>query len=435
MSQRRLLLADDSVTIQKVVNLTFADEGIDVVAVGDGDAAMQKFVEAIPDLVMVDVNMPGLDGYRICEMIKQDDETKHIPVILLVGSFEPFDEAEARRVGADDYLTKPFQSIRQLVNKVSDLLNGKTGGNSDEISVSNSFDDTLEMNLPAENREVPNQIFSDPAFDDEMIHTDQIGSLPANEAQKFESAPTNAEDVDSQKDTADRVSVEESNVITAEEKTAEADVSIEENSKSGDEFSTAENTEEEYRGKAGEIAEPSDAPIEEAEPMPRHENIYEFASEQEFAEEQNFPEQAEPENVEADSAIESEAENAKKVSTDDGEPAAEIFAPESVTQEYAAKEIKSEETVENKSLPTVEAIDKFDFDDFDLLELPQTKKSKSEKAKISSEQSNAGEVELPTGSLSPEEIEAVADRVVEKLSDTVVKRIVREVFNQMSKKK
>jgi DNA-binding response OmpR family regulator len=66
--------------------------------------------------------VPGLSGYQICERIKQSDETQKIPVILLVGSFEPFDEAEAYRVGADDYLTKPFQSIRQLVTKVSDLL-------------------------------------------------------------------------------------------------------------------------------------------------------------------------------------------------------------------------------------------------------------------------------------------------------------------------
>ena len=72
MSKRKLLLADDSITIQKVVNLTFADEGIEVTAVSDGDTAMEKFVENTPDLVMVDVNMPGLDGYRICEIIKQN---------------------------------------------------------------------------------------------------------------------------------------------------------------------------------------------------------------------------------------------------------------------------------------------------------------------------------------------------------------------------
>jgi CheY-like chemotaxis protein len=122
MPQYKMLLADDSVTIQKVVNLTFADEGIDVITVGDGDSAMEKIIEFKPDLVMADVNMPGLNGYQVCERIKEAPETRNLPVILLVGSFEPFDEAEAQRVGADDYMTKPFQSIRQLVNKVTALL-------------------------------------------------------------------------------------------------------------------------------------------------------------------------------------------------------------------------------------------------------------------------------------------------------------------------
>ena len=70
MSKRTLLLADDSVTIQKVVNLTFADEGIDVVTVGDGDSAMQKIYEISPDVVLADVHMPGLNGYQICEIVR-----------------------------------------------------------------------------------------------------------------------------------------------------------------------------------------------------------------------------------------------------------------------------------------------------------------------------------------------------------------------------
>jgi len=118
----KILLADDSVTIRKVVELTFADEGIDVVSVADGDAAMIAFVADEPDLVIADVNMPGVGGYKICEIIKGEDETRHIPVILLTGSFEPFDPGEASRVGANFYFTKPFQSIRDLVEKVTDLL-------------------------------------------------------------------------------------------------------------------------------------------------------------------------------------------------------------------------------------------------------------------------------------------------------------------------
>lgn len=122
MSKRKLLLADDSVTIQKVVNLTFADEGIDVIAVGNGDQAMERISELRPDMVLADVNMPGLTGYQICERLRGNPDTSTIPVLLLVGSFEPFDAAEARRVGANGHLTKPFQSIRQLVAKVSELM-------------------------------------------------------------------------------------------------------------------------------------------------------------------------------------------------------------------------------------------------------------------------------------------------------------------------
>ena len=121
---RKLLLADDSITIQKVVDLTFTDEGLEVVTVSDGQQALEKLDEFTPDIVLADVFMPGLDGYQLCEHIKRSERFSHIPVMLLVGSFEPFDEAEARRVGADDYLTKPFQSIRTLIGKVRNLLSG-----------------------------------------------------------------------------------------------------------------------------------------------------------------------------------------------------------------------------------------------------------------------------------------------------------------------
>jgi CheY-like chemotaxis protein len=121
---RKLLLADDSVTIQKVVDLTFTDEGLEVVTVGDGQQALDKLEEFTPDIVLADVFMPKLNGYELCERVKRDERLRHIPVLLLVGSFEPFDEAEARRVGADDYLTKPFQSIRTLIGKVRNLLTG-----------------------------------------------------------------------------------------------------------------------------------------------------------------------------------------------------------------------------------------------------------------------------------------------------------------------
>ena len=122
LAGRKLLLADDSATIQKVIDLTFADEGVQVVSVSNGREAIDRLLEIRPDVVLADVFMPPPNGYEVCEYVKTNEQLKHIPVMLLVGSFEPFDEAEARRVGADDILTKPFQSIRRLIDRVGALV-------------------------------------------------------------------------------------------------------------------------------------------------------------------------------------------------------------------------------------------------------------------------------------------------------------------------
>lgn len=118
---KRILLADDSVTIQKVVSLIFADEDYDLVTVGNGDETLSRVRELKPDLVMADIAMPGKNGYEVCEVIKKDPALKHIPVLLLAGTFEPLDENEATRVGADDHIIKPFES-QELLDKVRNLL-------------------------------------------------------------------------------------------------------------------------------------------------------------------------------------------------------------------------------------------------------------------------------------------------------------------------
>ena len=125
ISGRKLLLADDSAAVQKVIELTFADEGMEVFSVGDGQTAWEKLEYFTPDVVLADAFMPGLSGYELCRSIKDDNRFAQIPVMLLVSSFAPFDEAEAQRVGADDIMTKPFQSIRQLVSRVDSLLSGQ----------------------------------------------------------------------------------------------------------------------------------------------------------------------------------------------------------------------------------------------------------------------------------------------------------------------
>jgi CheY-like chemotaxis protein len=130
LTGRKLLLADDSLAIQKVIDLTFSDEGMKVTTVSDGRSALNELEHfPPPDVVLADVFMPEVNGYEVCRLIKQSDRFAQIPVILLVSSFEPFDEAEARRAGADDIVTKPFQSIRQLVSRVGSLLGGSDAEN------------------------------------------------------------------------------------------------------------------------------------------------------------------------------------------------------------------------------------------------------------------------------------------------------------------
>ena len=116
-----LLLADDSVTIQRVIELTFADEDIQVIAVGDGQQAIDRITADPPDIVLADTGMPERDGYEVATFIKEDPALAHIPVVLLTGAFEPVDEDRARRVGCDAVLVKPFEP-QAVINRVRELL-------------------------------------------------------------------------------------------------------------------------------------------------------------------------------------------------------------------------------------------------------------------------------------------------------------------------
>lgn len=118
---KKILLADDSITIQKVIELTFSDEDFDVVTVGNGRLAIEKVQEVRPDVVLCDIIMPEKDGYEVCEFIKKSPGLQHVPVLLLTGAFEPFDQERAARVGSDGFLAKPFEP-ETLIAKVKDLL-------------------------------------------------------------------------------------------------------------------------------------------------------------------------------------------------------------------------------------------------------------------------------------------------------------------------
>lgn len=471
MSKRKLLLADDSITIQKVVNLTFADEGIEVIAVGDGDAAMQKFVESTPDLVMADVNMPGVDGYRICEMIKQDDETSQIPVILLVGSFEPFDEAEAQRVGADDYLTKPFQSIRQLVNMVTDLLNSTNGEEppiveelteieEEENSTPSYFEEEEEHSKPPyveENEsytplymETATAQLGDAGMDDEMIQTDQIGVIPIDEPRKFESAeqqfadtlpsiPTDSYQSDFESPTGYEADTDfaKTQPLTTQEYMDITAPTAEDNSAKSEEKGyelveeqTFEQSEivEETNLEEPEISESQ--PMFEPEYIPERQPDFEpeYIAEQQFAETEPIYETEQPIIEEDEPAVKDENEFAPSLELDNE---SEFAPPIEITEE--SEFALSTESSEAVPMPEVASV--LDLDEMNLLELPPREKKDSSDFQLTPvasdkiepetqstkqsesrnfEEEDKAETDLPEFvTLSPASIEAIAERVAD----------------------
>lgn len=119
----RLLLADDSVTIQRVIELTFAEEGIEVVSVGDGQQAIDALGRDEFDVVLADVGMPGIDGFEVAAYIQSQPELAGLPVVLLTGAFDTVDQVRVNDVKAAAVLAKPFEP-QMVIAKVRELLGG-----------------------------------------------------------------------------------------------------------------------------------------------------------------------------------------------------------------------------------------------------------------------------------------------------------------------
>ena len=119
----RLLLADDSATIQRVIELTFAEERIDVVSVGDGRAAVARLEAERFDIVLADVDMPGLDGFEVASFVRSRPELAGVPVVLLTGAFDPLDQVRVADSGAAAVLVKPFEP-QMAIATVRQLLGG-----------------------------------------------------------------------------------------------------------------------------------------------------------------------------------------------------------------------------------------------------------------------------------------------------------------------
>ncbi len=121
---RKILLADDSVTAQNMGRKILADAGYEVITVNNGSAALKKIAEAKPDLIVLDVYMPGYSGLEVCQRLKEAQETARVPVLLTVGKLEPFKPEEAKRARADGFIVKPFEASELLsaLSKLEDKI-------------------------------------------------------------------------------------------------------------------------------------------------------------------------------------------------------------------------------------------------------------------------------------------------------------------------
>jgi CheY-like chemotaxis protein len=121
---RKILLADDSVTAQNMGRKILADAGYEVITVNNGSAALKKIAEQKPDLIVLDVYMPGYSGLEVCQRLKEAQETARVPVLLTVGKLEPFKPEEAKRVRADGFIVKPFEASELLsaLSKLEDKI-------------------------------------------------------------------------------------------------------------------------------------------------------------------------------------------------------------------------------------------------------------------------------------------------------------------------
>jgi two-component system phosphate regulon response regulator PhoB len=119
--KRRILLADDDSALRRLIGTTLGNKDFDVLNAVDGEEALRMARQQHPELVLLDVNMPKLDGFQVCQHLKSDPETSTIKVVMITARATDIDRARGREVGADDYFVKPFSPI-QLLNKVYALL-------------------------------------------------------------------------------------------------------------------------------------------------------------------------------------------------------------------------------------------------------------------------------------------------------------------------
>src|SRR5690242_6424219 len=195
----KILIADDNSNVQKTVALVFQERGVQVISVGNGEAAVRRIPDLDPDLVLADIFMPVRNGYEVCEFVKKDQRFSHIPVILLVGAFDPLDEKEARRAGADGILKKPFVPPDALIAMVMSALEKSPRAAAELAKAKESKEapephPTPQLEVPSRKEPKPLPNFPEPAPEEAPLAYGFSGSRSEKKQVPSEPAPEPAED-------------------------------------------------------------------------------------------------------------------------------------------------------------------------------------------------------------------------------------------------
>jgi twitching motility two-component system response regulator PilG len=419
LTGKKLLLADDSAAIQKVIDLTFSDEGMKVTTVGDGRAALNELEQfPVPDVVLADASMPEMGGFELCQIIKRDDRFSTIPVVLLISSFEPFDEAQARAAGADDVVSKPFQSIRDLVSRVGSLLG------SDSPARNKSADDHSMLGL---SHSQPQVNIVESASDASQETSAEPNVTVLVEAQVMDH-PESTEAAgatcvaDMELQTADtkkleRITDEPDEVPPQEEAQFQDTVEVEpvnDSSLSAGSIEDAQfqdTVELEPADYSGEVAEPATVEVEEPQYSQSAETTEIFTPPS-----VKTIKSSDEGLLDLDDAFEETISDDVSLDLDFGAP-----LPSEVSERAApAPHVHAGLIAETRTATEAVAV------------LPEPSAAESNAPAIAPEAPAAHQDVVPAGTLPDEAIEAIARRVVEQMSDRVVREIAWEVIPELS---
>jgi DNA-binding response OmpR family regulator len=124
MSQKKVLIVDDEVDLVETLRFSLENEGFTILVSYDGEDALNQARKENPDLILLDLMLPKLDGYKVCRLLKFDERYKHIPILMLTAKTQEKDKLLGKETGADEYITKPFE-INELLEKVKSYLREK----------------------------------------------------------------------------------------------------------------------------------------------------------------------------------------------------------------------------------------------------------------------------------------------------------------------